>query len=142
MPTQAKKKSAKRAMSSSHKEALAAGRRHGRAVRNYLEALEAHKPKRGRKRTSESVAARLEVIAKKMTSADPMSRLLLLQEQRDLTAELDVIDSAFDISELEAEFIEVAAEYSETKGISYAVWREMGVSAAVLREAGISRAGS
>jgi hypothetical protein len=138
-PKATKKKNDKREMSSAHKEALASGRRQGRVVRTYLEALDAHKPKRGRKRTAESVSARLEVIAAELSSADPLSRLLMLQEQKDLQSELEGMDSAFDISELEAEFIEVAAEYSESKGISYGVWREMGVSAAVLRDAGIGR---
>lgn len=36
-------------MSAEHKRALAVGRDEGRAVRQYLEALEAHKPKRGRR---------------------------------------------------------------------------------------------
>ena len=55
----AEKKPAKRPMSDDHKAALAAGRNEGRAVRRYLEALEAHKPKRGRKRTPESIQKRL-----------------------------------------------------------------------------------
>jgi uncharacterized protein YicC (UPF0701 family) len=134
-----KKKVDKREMSSAHKEALAVGRRQGRAVRDYLEALEAHKPKRGRKRTPESVTARLEAIATEIESADPLSRLLMMQEQKDLQAELESMSEGFDISSLEAEFIEVAAEYSATKGISYGVWREIGVSASVLRDAGIGR---
>ncbi len=46
-------------MSDAHKAALAEGRAQGRAVRNYLEALEAHKPKRGRKRTPDSMKRRL-----------------------------------------------------------------------------------
>lgn len=49
-------------MSDSHKRALAIGREQGRAVRRYLEALEAHKPKRGRKRTPESMQKRLDRI--------------------------------------------------------------------------------
>ena len=49
-------------MSDSHKAALAEGREQGRAVRRYLEALEAHKPKRGRKRTPDSVQKRLAAI--------------------------------------------------------------------------------
>jgi hypothetical protein len=134
-----KKKVDKREMSSAHKEALAVGRRQGRAVRDYLEALEAHKPKRGRKRTPESVTARLEAIATEIESADPLNRLLMMQEQKDLQVELESMSEGFDISSLEAEFIEVAAEYSETKGISYGVWREIGVSASVLRDAGIGR---
>jgi hypothetical protein len=42
-------------MSDEHKAALAEGRNQGRAVRRYLEALDAHKPRRGRKRTTESM---------------------------------------------------------------------------------------
>jgi hypothetical protein len=49
-------------MSAGHKQALAVGREDSRAVRQYLEALQSHKPKRGRKRTSESVRARLDQI--------------------------------------------------------------------------------
>lgn len=49
-------------MTESHKAALAEGRAQGRAVRGYLEALEAHRPKRGRKRTPESMRARLDRI--------------------------------------------------------------------------------
>ena len=41
----ATKKSGPRNMTDQHKAALAEGRNQGRAVRNYLEALEAHKPK-------------------------------------------------------------------------------------------------
>ena len=57
-----KERRARSPMSNSHKAALAEGREQGRAVRRYLEALEAHKPKRGRRRTSESVQKRLVVI--------------------------------------------------------------------------------
>src|SRR5438067_1738803 len=48
-------KRTKSPMSAQHKEALAVGREQGRAVRRYLEALEANRPKRGRKRTTDSV---------------------------------------------------------------------------------------
>jgi hypothetical protein len=132
-------KSKKRAMSTDHKEALAAGREQGRAVRAYLEALDGHKPKRGRKRTPESVDKRLAAIAAQVKTADAMTRLLLLQEQKDLQHELASMETSFDMSQVEAEFVEVAAEYSERKGISYSVWRDMGVAASVLREAGIGR---
>lgn len=50
------------AMSDEHKHALAVGREEGRAVRTYLEALEAHKPRRGRKRTGATIDKRLEQI--------------------------------------------------------------------------------
>ena len=55
----AKKSTKKKPMSSEHKAALARGREHGRAVKNYLEALSANKPKRGRKRTPDSINKRL-----------------------------------------------------------------------------------
>ena len=122
-----------------HKAALAEGRNQGRAVRRYLEALETHKPKRGRKRTTESVRRRLDRIDVELPSADPLKRLQLIQERLDLTAELEVADTKVDLTGLEAEFVSAAADYSARKGISYAAWRELGVEAAVLKRAGISR---
>jgi hypothetical protein len=58
-------------MSDAHKAALAEGRSQGRAVRTYLEALEAHKPKRGRKRTPESTKKRLAKIDADFATVDP-----------------------------------------------------------------------
>jgi hypothetical protein len=126
-------------MSDEHKAALAEGRNQGRAVRRYLEALEAHKPKRGRKRTTESVRRRLDRIDAELLQADPLKRLQLIQERLDLTAELEAADTKVDLTGLEAEFVSAAADYSARKGISYAAWRELGVEAAVLKRAGISR---
>jgi hypothetical protein len=126
-------------MSNSHKAALAEGREQGRAVRRYLEALEAHKPKRGRRRTSESVQKRLVVIEEKLPTADPLSRLQLVQERLNLQDELATKSATVDISRIEAEFVKVAAEYGRRMGISYAAWREAGVDAAVLKLAGIGR---
>ena len=51
-------------MSDSHKAALAKGREEGRVVRAYLEALETTKPRRGRKRTVESIRKKLAAIEK------------------------------------------------------------------------------
>lgn len=127
-------------MSDTHKAALAEGREQGRAVRRYLEALEAHKPKRGRKRTKESVERRLVVIGEKISDADPLTRLHLVQEQMDLASELETADTVVDLQELEDEFVVAANPYGERKGISYAAWRQLGVDAAVLRRAGIRRA--
>ena len=126
-------------MSDAHKAALAEGRNQGRAVRRYLEALEAHKPKRGRKRTPESMKKRLARIDTELESADALKRLQLIQERLDLTAELETADEKVDLSGLEQEFVDAAAAYSRRKGISYAAWRELGVDAAVLKRAGISR---
>lgn len=128
-------------MSDTHKAALAEGRQQGRAVRAYLEALESNKPKRGRKRTPESIQKRLERIESDISSADPLKRLQMTQEKIDLQAELERMDSGIDMSELERDFVAVAAGYAERKGISYGAFRELGVSAAVLKQAGITRAG-
>ena len=129
-------------MSKDHKEALAQGRSEGRSVRAYLEALESSRPKRGRKRTKESVAARLESISDLLEEGNALQRLQLLQEQLDLTAELERFDIGINVNDLEDEFVEVAASYAQRKGISYAAFRQLGVSAAVLSKAGISRTAS
>jgi hypothetical protein len=126
-------------MSSSHKAALAEGREQGRAVRRYLEALQAHKPKRGRKRTPDSVRKRLEAIEDRLPEADPLSRLHLAQERMDLQRELEGFDNGADLTELEEEFVAAAAPYGARKGITYAAWREAGVDPGVLRRAGIRR---
>lgn len=127
-------------MSEEHKAALAEGRNQGRAVRRYLEALEAHKPKRGRKRTPESIKKRLDRIDAELADADPLKRVQLIQERLDLTSELDSAGAKVDLSELEQGFVDAARGYSERKGISYAAWRELGVDASVLKRAGIRRA--
>lgn len=128
-------------MSDEHKAALAVGREEGRAVRRYLEALDAHKPKRGRKRTPDTIERRLAAIETTIDEADPVSRLGLIQERIDLTMELESLQAGFDLTELEDEFVAAAAGYSDRKGISYAAWRELGVEPSVLKRAGITRAG-
>ena len=126
-----------------HKAAMAAGRTEGRAIKNYLEALDLNRPKRGRRRTEESIDARLATISEEIDAgADPIRRLSLVQERMDLDAELKTMASARDsgdIAELEAAFIDAAEVYSERKHISYAAWREVGVPAATLKAAGITR---
>lgn len=126
-------------MSDEHKAALAEGRSQGRAVRLYLEALEANKPKRGRKRTSDSIQKRLDRITVELETAEPLKRLQLTQEQLDLETELAAGGSTVDLSALEQDFIAAAAPYASRKGIGYSAFRSVGVSPAVLRAAGISR---
>lgn len=127
-------------MSDEHKAALAEGRNQGRAVRRYLEALDAHKPKRGRKRTPDSIRKRVARIESDLPNADALTKLQLIQERLDLQAELEAIENKADLAELEQGFVEAAGPYSARKGISYAAWRELGVEPAVLKRAGISRA--
>ncbi len=129
----------KKPLTDEHKAALAEGRAQGRAVRTYLEAVEAHRPKRGRKRTPESIKRRLDKIEFEIGDADPLRRLNLIQERLDLRTELDATKETVDLSDLESEFVSAAKAYGERKGISYAAWRELGVAAATLKEAGIGR---
>jgi len=126
-------------MSQEHKEALAAGREQSRAVKRYLEALDANRPRRGRKKTKESIHKQLDGIEAKLANADPLTRLNLLQERIDLQGELNSTGETVDVSSLEEDFVKVARSYGERKRISYAVWREVGVDSAVLKRAGISR---
>ena len=128
-----------RTMTDEHKKALAEGRAQGRAVRLYLEALEANKPKRGRKRTPESMKKRLDKVTAELETAEPLQRLQLTQEKLDLEDELASADTKVDLAELEQGFVESAAGYASRKGISYGAFRTVGVPAAVLRAAGISR---
>ena len=129
-------------MTTEHKEALALGREQSRAVKTYLEALEAHRPRRGRQRTPESIGRRLETIEKQLPDSDPLTRLQLMQERLDLKAELETKSAPVDLAKVEEDFVAVAGAYAKRKGISYAAWREAGVDAAVLKRAGIGRAGS
>ena len=132
-------KATKSAMSVEHKQALAVGREESRAVRRYLEAIEAHKPKRGRKRTREGIEGRLRQIEEKLPTADPLTRVHLVQERLDLQNELATKEETVDINALEEDFVKSARGYGDRKGISYAAWRAAGVDANVLRRAGIPR---
>jgi uncharacterized protein YicC (UPF0701 family) len=126
-------------MTDEHKAALAKGRLEGRIVRDYLEGLRATKPKRGRKRTAETISKRLTAIDGELAGASPIEELLLIQERRDLQAELAAKSNSIDMDALEAEFVGVAKSYSDSKSISYASWRDVGVPASTLKRAGISR---
>jgi hypothetical protein len=138
MATQ-KTRTDRRGMSASHKAALAKGREEGLAVRRYLEALESSRPRRGRRRTPASIEKRLKSIDTQLVSADALSRLHLIQQQKDLQEELDRSGDTHDITDLEKHFIDVAKSYGERKGITYGTWRSAGVSAAVLQKAGVPR---
>ena len=133
------KKGPKNPLSDEHKAAMAAGRLEGRVVRDYLDALRSNKPRRGRKRTAESISARLAAIDAELQEADPLDELRLLQERRNLQTELESMGASVDVTALEAEFVKIARSYSERQGIAYATWREVGVEASVLKAAGISR---
>lgn len=135
-----KKTSAKkRTMSDEHKAAIAEGRAQAKAVSNYLEALAANKPKRGRQRTPTTIEARMTAIDAEIGDADQITALNLRQEKTDLQAELAAKQTTVDVSAFEKAFVAQASAYGERKGISYKVWRDAGVAPAVLRKAGITR---
>ena len=122
-----------------HKAAMAQGRVESRAISAYLDALEQHRPKRGRRRTAESIDKQLAEIDDKLASANGITRLTLVQQRLDLQRERENIGATVDLSSLEDAFVAAAKGYSQRKGISYAAWREIGVPADVLKRAGITR---
>ena len=126
-------------MTDAHKAALAQGRKEGKAVREYLEALRASRPSPGRKRTPDSIARRLAGIDVTLVAADPVQELQLVQERIDLLRELDVMSRKIDLEARERAFVGVAKGYSQRTGTSYRAWRAVGVSAAVLKAAGVDR---
>ena len=129
----------KKVVTDQQKKAMAEGRADSRVVKRYLEALEQNKPKRGRKRTPQSIQKRLMEIDSTLESADPLKAVNLVQERMDLTEELSRLSATSEVEDAEKEFIDVAQGYAERKGISYAAWREVGVPAATLKAAGITR---
>ena len=134
----AKKKTTKR-MSDEHKAALAKGREQGRAVREYLAALNEEK-KPGRKVDADTLAEKISQVQEQIaTEPDPAKRLDLIQKRLDLEAQQVAASEQVDLEAREKEFVKAAKEYSERKGITYSAWREAGVPAATLKAAGIPR---
>lgn len=125
-------------MTEEHKRALAEGRAQGRAVRAYLQALDAE---RSAPRTDpETLQRRVdEARAAAEAEPDPAKRLELIQKRIDLEDQLSRSTDGPDLDALEADFIAAAAAYGERKGIGYAAWREAGVPAATLKAAGVKR---
>lgn len=126
-------------MSQDHKDALAKGREASRAVRAYLDALEANKPKRGRRRSPQSIQKRLDDIEHELADASAFQRLNLLAEAERLQTSLDQLAPGADLGPLRRGFVKWARTYGEAKGISYATWRAAGVSAEDLKAAKITR---
>jgi hypothetical protein len=126
-------------MSASHKAALANGRAEGKIIREYLDAVEANRPKRGRKRTPESISRRLNVITKELAIADSVTKVRLVQERLDLQRELKMMKTKVDLLSIEKKFLRVAKRFSERNNITFDAWREVGVTPEVLKRAGIER---
>ncbi|MGH9092030.1 MAG: hypothetical protein ACRDZR_11730 [Acidimicrobiales bacterium] len=120
---------------------MAAGRAQSRTVRRYLDSLSSMRPGRGRRRTQAAVEQRLAAIAQELPTSNALTRLHLLQEQENLEHQLARHKERVDLKALEKEFVAVAKDYGDRRGISYGTWRELGVSPAVLTRAGIRRDG-
>jgi hypothetical protein len=136
-----KKKTApkKSNMSVAHKKALANGRIEGRIIREYLEIVEATKPRRGRRRTPESITRRLAAISTELKTADPVTQVRLIQERLNLRTELAGMKTKNEVVAAETKFVKVAKSFSERNDITYDAWREFGVIPTVLKRAGIAK---
>ena len=135
----AKKASGTKKMSAEHKAALAKGREQGRIVREYLAALDEDK-KPGRRLDVDTLKQRIAATQEQIdTEGDLAKRVELIQKRLNYEEQLASRGEDVDLESLEGDFISVAKEYSERKGIAYMAWREAGVPAAALKEAGIPR---
>lgn len=128
-----------RTMSDEHRQAMKKARIENRAVSAYLQALADNPPRRGIRRSPERIANRIAEIGETFDEATPLKQVQLIQERMNLEAALEKLNDMVDISELEADFVEVVAAYSNRKGISYAAWREMNVPVGVLKRGGVAR---
>lgn len=129
-----------RQMSDEHKAALAKGRRESRAVRDYLDALDRESRMSGRRMSREAIEERIGKVEEQIESEENAAkRVELIQKRIDLENDLQSVEDAPDMSELEESFVEAVGGYSERKGITYTAWREAGVPAAVLKRGGIPR---
>lgn len=128
----------KREITPEHKAAMARGRDMGRHVKAYLSALENHKPRRGRKADHKRTIEKVE-LALADESTSPVERVRLIQMRLDAEKALAAEENTADITSLETEFVKVAKDYSESKGLTYDAWRQVGVTPDVLKKAGISR---
>lgn len=126
-------------ISDSYKEALINGRAENKIIRDYLVYTKANKPKRGRKRTAETITRQLDQISAMLKNgiSDPVQDLKCHQQKLDLERDLQGIKVQKSIKKLESDFIKIAASYSNRNGISRAAWLCMGVSDKVLKSAGV-----
>lgn len=130
---------AKKKMSDEHKRALARGRAQGKAIRDYLSALERNRA-RGRTPDRETLQKRIEDVQRRIDEEEnPAKRVELIQRRLDHEEQMIAMDDEPDMEALQDGFVDAVREYSERKGITYHAWREAGVPADVLRQGGIKR---
>ncbi len=123
----AKRRPGPRKMTAAHKAALAKGREMSAVVDRYLHAVNVPK-KRGRKVSQAALRKRLATAQQTAHTATGVAKVLAAQEIRDLRARLaDVDTSPTDTKALEASFVKIARKFSDSRGITYAAWRDAGV---------------
>jgi len=124
-------------MTDDHKEAIRQGRLQANVVNAYLESLQS----RQRRYSDPAVLKRrLQRLEDKLSAeANPLKALELRQQRLELERRLRSTSDDPGSDELEAQFIKIAREFSDRKGLSYAAWREMGVPTKVLYAAGLRR---
>jgi hypothetical protein len=122
-------------------EAAKRGREEARVVKQYLGALEVSRPRRGPKPSPEKITAKLAKISEEIENASPLKRLDMLQEQIELYNQLEQLQQSTDIAELENEFVRVARNYSERRGLTEQAWKAVGVSSDVIERAGLKDRG-
>jgi hypothetical protein len=126
-------------MTAAHKKAIASGRAENAVVEEYLTVL--HRPKpRGRRPDVNALNRRRQQVRQAQRQATGMDRVLLAQEEIDLTSRIEAYGAGGgSLAEAERAFTKVAASFARRRGISYAAWRAAGVSPATLAKAGIKR---
>lgn len=126
-----------RVVTTEHRQAMQTGRSESRIAKSYLEALAESRPGRGRARNPERMRERLIAIGSELRDADPLARVHLIQEQKELRAHLTRLDGRASLESLEREFAAIAVSYSRRHGITREAWLEAGVPAKVLKQAGV-----
>ena len=121
-----------------HKKAMKEGRRRKTIVDRYLDAV--NKPgRRGRRVPKAELERRLAAAQEEIDDATGADRVLIAQRIRDLEARLDEKSEVVDVKSLEREFVKVAKDFGDAKGIGYGAWRDAGVPPEVLKKAGVRR---
>ena len=103
-------------MSDSHKAALAEGREQGRAVRRYLEALEATGRSGAQAHAGVDGASGSQPSTRSCNAADPSPGCTSSRSESNLQAELSSTDNAVDLGAFEEDFVVAARSYGEAQG--------------------------
>lgn len=112
--------------------------RQANIIRKYLHSLATTSPLKGR-RTREWIENRVAFLDDAINAqGDPLAKLHLVQERMDHRQTLAQLVGEAQREQLRQDFIKVAADYSERKGISRAAWMQVGVPRNVLDEAGVT----